>query len=91
LQDFGRFEQAARQRLAEALEKAFGEVPATVDTAVVRVNASAELIEAGAYARMLVVGRRGHGGFHGLYMGSVNSGCVAHADCPVLVVHEGSS
>jgi nucleotide-binding universal stress UspA family protein len=54
-QDFGRFEQAVRERLAETLEKAFGEVSATVGAAVVRGHASAEMIEAGAYARMLVV------------------------------------
>lgn len=32
------------------------------------------------------MGRRGHGGFKGLLMGSTSSACVAHAPCPVLVL-----
>jgi nucleotide-binding universal stress UspA family protein len=36
---------------------------------------------------MLIVGRRSHAGLGALLVGHVSSACIAHADCPVLVVH----
>ena len=90
--DFDRFEAAASRTLADALEKAFGtETPEGLTSQLVRGPAAAKLIEAAAGASLLVVGRRGHGGFLGMHLGSVSTACVAHADCPVLVLHAGSS
>ncbi len=82
------FEEAAGQVLKESLDKAFGpELPDNVVSRVVRGHARESLIEASREADMIVLGRRGHGGFGGLLLGSVSSACVAHAHCPVLVVH----
>lgn len=86
--DFDAFEAAAAHTLAEALGKAFGpDAPVDISQETVRGPAPAKLVEAGADAAMLVVGRRGHGGFIGMHLGSVSAACVSHAACPVLVVH----
>lgn len=85
--DFDAFEAAVTKTLTEALDKAFGpDIPANVSRELIRGPAPAKLVEAGADAAMLVVGRRGHGGFR-VHLGSVSSACVSHAACPVLVVH----
>ncbi|OOP65040.1 universal stress protein UspA [Arthrobacter sp. SRS-W-1-2016] len=82
------FEESANQVLKESLAKVFGpELPDYVVSRVVRGHPRESLIEASREADMIVLGRRGHGGFGGLLLGSVSSACVAHAHCPVLVVH----
>jgi len=84
----GRFEEAAGAILDDAMERAFGsELPDNVVRRLVRGHPRTMLIEASKEADMIVVGRRGHGGFGGLLLGSVSSALVAHAHCPVLVVH----
>lgn len=44
------------------------------------------LLDVAAWARLLVVGRRGRGGFTGMVLGSVSQHCVRHATAPVMVV-----
>ncbi|MGL4174384.1 MAG: universal stress protein [Actinomycetota bacterium] len=43
------------------------------------------LLAAAAHADLLVVGRRGHGGFLGLRLGSVADQVVRHSPCTVVV------
>ena len=49
---------------------------------------ASELIQLSDNADLLVVGRRGHSALAGLLMGSVATQVSAHANCPVVVVHE---
>jgi nucleotide-binding universal stress UspA family protein len=83
-----RFEERVMMVLNDALKQAFGDdIPPNVIPRVVRGHPRDSLIDASRHADMIVVGRRGHGGFGGLLLGSVSSACVAHAHCPVLIVH----
>jgi nucleotide-binding universal stress UspA family protein len=82
------FEERAAEMLDMAVKTAFGdETPSNVIATLVRGRPREALIEASREADMIVLGRRGHGGFGGLLLGSVSSALVAHAHCPVLVVH----
>ena len=82
------FDVRAGEILKETVEKAFGaETPDNVETRLVQGHPRHTLLEASRDADMVVVGRRGHGGFGGMLIGSVSSALVAHAHCPVLVVH----
>ena len=82
------FDVRAAEILQETVEKAFGaDTPANVEPRLVQGHPRHSLIEASRDADLVVVGRRGHGGFGGLLIGSVSSALVAHAHCPVLVVH----
>ncbi len=62
--------------------KATGEVEAGVSSVVEAITTHAEDVK----VDLLVVGTRGLGSFKKLLIGSVSSGVVAHAKCPVLVV-----
>lgn len=61
--------------------------PDKVTTSVVAHRSPARaLLDASEWARLLVVGSRGHGGFTGMLLGSVSQHCVRHAVTPTLVV-----
>ncbi len=66
---------------------AFPDVPVSF---VAGTGRPAEVLLAEAVgADLLVVGSRGSGGFSGLVMGSVTQKLLAHASCPVAVLHAG--
>ena len=80
-------EKEAEQVLAEAVPEVAGEDPRVViERSVVEGPAAQRLLEAAAGADLLVLGSRGHGGFHGLLLGSVSQQCAHHAPCPVVIV-----
>jgi nucleotide-binding universal stress UspA family protein len=55
---------------------------------IVTGNASATLIDLSKEAAMIVVGCRGLGAVGQRLLGSVSSGLVHHAHCPVAVIHD---
>ncbi|MGA7206207.1 MAG: universal stress protein [Specibacter sp.] len=82
------FRGEAEQVLRDVLEEAFPTgLPDNVTGRLVQAQVRAGLMDASKDAAMLVVGRRGRSGFAGVGLGSVSSGCISHASCPVLVVH----
>lgn len=84
---FGSFDP--RQQCKEQVEAAAATIDladADVRTAVVKGPPAEALIEQSRDAALLVVGRRGIGGFEALLLGSVSQKCALHAFCPVAVV-----
>ena len=60
--------------------------PASVTVTAVHGLPADELVKASQGADMLVLGRRGSGGFARLLIGSVTGQVAEHADCPVLIM-----
>jgi nucleotide-binding universal stress UspA family protein len=77
----------------KALAKVIRDV-ATEDTSqvvhkqVVQGHPAKALLDVAQAADLLVVGKRGRGGFSGALLGSVSQYCVLHVPCPVVVVRE---
>lgn len=57
-----------------------------VETLVAEGSPSTVLLDQAKRADLLVIGRRGLGGFSELLLGSVSHQCVTHARCPVAVI-----
>jgi nucleotide-binding universal stress UspA family protein len=84
---FEEFRSAAQGVVTHALEKVKIFVGDTkVTSAVEYGSASQHLLDAANTADMVVVGRRGHGGFLGLLIGSVAEQIAHHAKCPAVIV-----
>ena len=80
--------QAAQAETDQVLA-ALGAQPASVTVTAVHGLPAEELVRASDGADMLVLGRRGTGGFGRLLMGSVTSQVAHHAHCAVLIVPQG--
>jgi nucleotide-binding universal stress UspA family protein len=76
---------AAKAETDEVLAAA-GAKPASVTVTGAHGLPADLLIQASEGADMIVLGRRGMGGFARLMMGSVTSQVAQHAPCPVLIV-----
>jgi nucleotide-binding universal stress UspA family protein len=80
--------QRTAEDLVQVIKEELGEEPPVrVQPQVKQGRPAKVLIEESANADLLVVGKRGHGGFAGLVLGSVSQHVAAYAKCPVTVVH----
>jgi nucleotide-binding universal stress UspA family protein len=82
-------ETSARELLDELVDEAVAEIGATdvtVERSLVSGGPAACMLEAAERADLVVVGRRGVGGFALLLLGSVSEKVATHAPCPVVVI-----
>lgn len=78
-----------RRQVAQTLRRAGVEGLVDVETRVLPGHPAQVLLDAADDAALIVVGRRGHGGFTAAIMGSTSRFVSAHANVPVVVVpHE---
>jgi nucleotide-binding universal stress UspA family protein len=83
------WEHETSSMLDEVIEKAVGPGQrAHIRKHIAEGHPAQVLLDASEGADLLVVGSRGHGGFAGMLLGSVSQHLVAHARCPVVVVHD---
>jgi nucleotide-binding universal stress UspA family protein len=77
-----------RHQLQTAIDRVIPDhsaVPVSIVT--VRSSPALALLKQAEGANLLVLGTRGHSEFAEMLLGSVSLRCVAHARCPVVVVH----
>jgi nucleotide-binding universal stress UspA family protein len=80
-------EQAAHALVDALVDSAVAGAPdVAVERRVVGGGPAARLLDAARDATLIVVGRRGLGGFRRLLLGSVSDHVARHAPCPVVVM-----
>ncbi|BBZ12752.1 hypothetical protein MBRA_29470 [Mycobacterium branderi] len=75
---------AGATRIVDGLEFS----PTQIDREVLLGQPVSELVDLSKHARMLVVGCRGQSLLDRVLLGSVSTGLVHHAHCPVAVIHD---
>lgn len=85
-------EEQAQRHIAEAWtivdQSTGGSGPPQVGSEIVVGSTVASLADLGKDATMIVLGCRGHGWLRRSLLGSVSSGLIRHAHCPVAVIHD---
>ena len=81
----GRAEEVAGDAI-EAVKKL--QPSPEAETVAVQGQPADVLLDEASDAALIVVGRRGLGGFRSLLLGSVSQQVVQHATCPVVVVNQ---
>lgn len=89
----GQLKTDLMEAMTRQVENAVGEAKhgssaVDIEQKITAGHPASELIELSQGAELLVVGRRGHSALAGLIMGSVATQVTAHADCPVVVIHQ---
>jgi nucleotide-binding universal stress UspA family protein len=80
-------EAAARQLLERELEAVDASgLPAPVERLIVIDSPAGAILDAAERATLIVVGKRGQGGFKELLLGSVSDQVTQHASCPVVLI-----
>jgi nucleotide-binding universal stress UspA family protein len=85
-QDHGRRLVDEALKVVEAASRGGG--PAAVQSEILSTAAVPTLIDLSKDAEMVVAGSQGSGRWPGQRLGSVSSGLLRHAHCPVAVVHD---
>lgn len=83
--------ERGRQVLDDALkivDESCQRGPAQIHCEMPSANAVSALVDLAKNAELVVVGRHGTGTLRGRHMGSVTSGLVYYAHCPVAVIHD---